>query len=60
MEILEIAINAAGGISKLADKLGVAPNVVGMWKTRQRLPKSWEQVLRLKYARQSRAAKRNA
>ena len=51
MDILEIAINAAGGTGKLAYILDVKQSVVSNWR-RRGTPKSWEQVLRYKYKKQ--------
>ena len=56
MEILDIAIEAARGVGKLADALGVKQNVVSNWRLRQKLPKPWDMVLRKKYARAIKAA----
>ena len=56
MNILDIAIWAEGGVGKLADALGVAQNVVSNWKLKDRgLPKAWEQVLTLRYAKKTKA-----
>lgn len=38
MEALSLAIKRVGGVSKLAAKLGVAPNVVSNWRKRRRVP----------------------
>lgn len=51
MEILKIAIQAEGGVGKLAEALDVRQNVVSNWRTRG-LPKSWAQVLLLKYGQE--------
>lgn len=48
MEILEIAIKAEGGVSKLATALGERQNVVSNWKKRG-LPRAWRQVLEMRY-----------
>ena len=50
MEILEIAIKAEGGVSKLACALGERQNVVSNWKKRG-VPRAWRQVLELRYLR---------
>jgi hypothetical protein len=51
MDILEIAIQAAGGTGRLAYLLDVKQNVVSNWRQRG-VPKGWEQVLRYKYKKQ--------
>lgn len=51
MNILEIAINAAGGTGRLAYLLDVRQSVVSNWR-RRGTPKAWEQVLRYKYKKQ--------
>jgi hypothetical protein len=48
MDILEIAINAAGGTGRLAYLLDVKQSVVSNWR-RRGVPKGWEQVLRFKF-----------
>lgn len=48
MNILQIAIDAEGGVGKLAVALGIRQNVVSNWRIRG-LPKPWEQLLTLKY-----------
>jgi exonuclease V gamma subunit len=48
MDILEIAIQAAGGTGRLAYLLDVKQNVVSNWRQRG-VPKAWEQVLRYKF-----------
>jgi hypothetical protein len=50
MDILEIAIEAEGGVSKLAAALGEKQNVVSNWRAR-RLPRPWAKVLALKYGK---------
>lgn len=60
MDILDIAIDAAGGVGKLAAALGVRQNVVSNWRMREKLPKPWEMVLRAKYARAIKAALQTA
>jgi hypothetical protein len=49
MDILQTAIQAEGGVGKLADALGIRQNVVSNWRSRG-LPKPWAHLLRLKYA----------
>jgi len=51
MNILEIAIIAAGGTGRLAYLLDVRQSVVSNWR-RRGIPKAWEQVLRYKYKKQ--------
>ena len=48
MDILEIAIKAAGGTGRLAYILDIRQNVVSNWRQRG-VPKGWEQVLRFKF-----------
>ena len=50
MDILEIAIKAAGGTGRLAYILDIRQNVVSNWRQRG-VPKGWEQVLRFKFKR---------
>lgn len=38
MDALTKAIEHAGGVAKLASLIGAAPNVVGNWKLRGRVP----------------------
>lgn len=52
MDILQTAIQAEGGVGKLADALGIRQNVVSNWR-RRGLSKPWAQLLRLKYAAQA-------
>ena len=49
MDILKTAIDAEGGVGKLAMALGVGQNVVSNWRSRG-LPRPWDYALRLKYA----------
>lgn len=49
MDILKTAIDAEGGVGKLAAMLGVRQNVVSNWRARG-LPRPWDFALRLKYA----------
>jgi hypothetical protein len=51
MDILEIAIKAAGGTGRLAYILDVKQNVVSNWRQRG-VPKGWEQVLRYRFKKQ--------
>jgi len=48
VNILEASITKTGSIVKLAQDLGVRPNVVSNWRSRG-TPKSWQQVLQLKF-----------
>lgn len=48
MDILQIAIDAEGGVGKLAAALGEKQNVVSNWRAR-RLPRAWAKVLGMKY-----------
>lgn len=51
MEILEIAIQAEGGIGKLSKKLGLKhPSQVSNWKSRG-LPEAWRRLLVIKYGK---------
>lgn len=38
MDALNLAIKSAGGVSKLADSLGVSQSVVSNWKARGQIP----------------------
>jgi len=58
MDILQTAIQAEGGVGKLADALDIRQNVVSNWRARG-LPKPWAQVLRLKYAPETAQAQAN-
>jgi hypothetical protein len=60
MQILQHAIDTAGGVGKLAKELGIAQNVVSNWKARERLPIAWSQLLELKYGKPTRAKRRPA
>jgi hypothetical protein len=51
MNILEVAIKAAGGTGRLAYLLDVRQNVVSNWRQRG-VPKSWEQVLKYRFKKQ--------
>jgi len=51
MDILEIAIKAAGGTGRLAYVLDLKQNVVSNWRQRG-VPKGWEQVLRYRFKKQ--------
>lgn len=44
MDILEHAIEQAGGVGKLAESLGIGQNVVSNWRMRS-LPRPWRLVL---------------
>ncbi len=50
MEILQTAITAEGGVSKLARAIGTNPNVISNWHVRG-VPKGWQKLLELKYGR---------
>ena len=50
MEILQTAITAEGGVSKLARAIGTNPNVISNWHVRG-VPKGWLRLLELKYGR---------
>lgn len=51
MEILERAIEAEGGVGRLATAIGAGSvNTVSMWRQRGRVPSGWLKVLELKYA----------
>lgn len=41
------SIEAAGDVTAVARLLGVAPNVVGNWKTRG-IPRAWRELLTVK------------
>jgi len=51
MNILEIAIKAAGGTGRLAYILDIKQNVISNWRQRG-VPKSWQQVLVYKFKKQ--------
>lgn len=53
METLEHAITAAGGVGKLAEKLGIKPNVISNWRLRKSIPRGWELVLRDRFVRKA-------
>jgi uncharacterized protein YbdZ (MbtH family) len=52
MEILEIALQSTGGVGRLAFVLDVRQNVISNWKLRGAIPKGWETVLRMKFAKE--------
>lgn len=56
MDILQIAINEAGGAAELAKSLGVVPSAVGNWKSRG-VPRSWQLALELRYKKSITAVK---
>jgi len=60
MDILEIAIKAAGGTGRLADTLDVKQNVISNWRKRGTVPKGWETVMRIKFAKQIAKAEKEA
>ena len=51
MDILEIAIKAAGGTGRLAYMLDLKQNVVSNWRARG-VPKGWAKVLEMKFKKQ--------
>ena len=51
MDLLEIAIKAAGGVGRLAYMLDVKQNTISNWRQRG-VPKSWQQVLVYKLKKQ--------
>ena len=51
MDLLEIAIKAAGGVGRLAYKLDVKQNTISNWRQRG-VPKSWQHVLVYKFKKQ--------
>ena len=57
MNSLEIAIMAAGSVTKLAEKLDVKPNRIHNWRTRG-VPDGWLSLIRVKYKNQIAAAKK--
>jgi len=57
MNSLEIAIMAAGGVTKLAEKLDVKPNRIHNWRVRG-VPDGWLSLIRIKYKKQIAAAKK--
>jgi uncharacterized protein YjcR len=57
MNSLEIAIMAAGSVTKLAEKLDVKPNRIHNWRVRG-VPDGWLSLIRIKYKRQIAAAKK--
>lgn len=52
MQLLDIAIAHEGGVSRLAESLGLKPNIVGMWRNRQRLNTPWRKYLAKAYGEQ--------
>jgi uncharacterized protein YjcR len=57
MNSLEIAIMAAGGVTKLAEKLDVKPNRIHNWRTRG-VPDGWLSLIKIKFKRQIATAKK--
>ena len=47
MNILDHSIEAAGGVSRLAESLDLEPNVISNWRKRG-IPVPWAQVLTLR------------
>ena len=60
MEILEIAVEAAGGVGRLAYILDLKQNVISNWRKRGTVPKGWETVMRIKFAKQIATAEKEA
>ena len=60
MNILEIALLSAGGVGRLAYILDLKQNVISNWKLRGSVPKGWETVIRLKFAKQIEQAEKKA
>ena len=58
MEILEIALESAGGVGRLAYILDLKQNVISNWRLRGSVPKGWETVMRIKFAKQIAAAEK--
>jgi hypothetical protein len=58
MNILEIALESAGGVGRLAYMLDLKQNVISNWRLRGSVPKGWETVLRIKFAKQIAAAEK--
>ena len=58
MNILEIALASAGGVGRLAYILDLKQNVISNWRLRGSVPKGWETVLRIKFAKQIAAAEK--
>jgi len=59
MDILDIAIKAAGGTGRLAYLLDLKQNVVSNWKVRG-VPKAWAKVLQMKFKKQIAEAAKTA
>jgi len=57
MNSLEIAIEAAGGVAKLAEKLDEKPNLIHNWRVRG-VPDGWLSVIRIKFKKQIAEAKK--
>lgn len=57
MNILDFAIESAGGVCKLARSLGVKQNVVSNWRLRGRVPAGWLTVLTMKYGKRMKKGK---
>ena len=60
MDILEIALEAAGGVGRLAYILDLKQNVISNWRLRGSVPKGWETVMRIKFAKQIANAEKTA
>jgi len=57
MNSLEIAIQAAGSVTKLADKLDVKPNRIHNWRTRG-VPDGWLGLIKVRFKKQIAEAKK--
>ena len=51
MDILEIAIKAAGGTGRLAYLLDLKQNVISNWRVRG-VPKGWAKVIEMKFKKE--------
>ena len=60
MNILEIALSACGGVGRLAYILDLKQNVISNWRLRGSVPKGWETVIRLKFAKAIAQAEKTA
>ena len=55
MNILQIAIDKEGGVTRLAEKLGTKQNVISNWRARG-VPLAWRKLLELAYKKEARKA----
>ena len=60
MNILEIALSACGGVGRLAYILDLKQNVISNWRLRGSVPKGWETVIRIKFAKAIAEAEKTA